>query len=67
VSNDGEAGTKNPVGRLMFDSDLVASRPTRATAAGEVRVPTRGMKTLVTHPLKIWNSCVELRDALTKT
>jgi hypothetical protein len=66
VSNDGEDGTGNLVGHLMFDSNLVASRPTRAMAAGEVRVPTRGVKTLVTHTLKIWNSCAELRDALTK-
>jgi hypothetical protein len=59
-SNDGEAGTRNPVGRLMVNSNLVASWPTRATAAGEVRVPTRGVKTLVRHALEIWNSCAEL-------
>jgi hypothetical protein len=40
LSDDGEAGTRNPVSRLMFDSNLVAlSRPTSATAAGEVRYP----------------------------
>jgi hypothetical protein len=66
VSNNGEAGTRNPVGRLMFNSHHVASRPTRATAAGEVRVPTRGVKSLVTRALEIWNLCPELRDASTK-
>jgi hypothetical protein len=55
VSNDGQAGTRSPVGRLLLDSDQVgmASRPTRATTAGEVCVPTRGVKTFVTHGLKI--------------
>jgi hypothetical protein len=66
VSNNGKAGTRNLVGRLLYDSNLVASRPTRATAAGGVRVPTRGVKTFVTHALKILNSCAELRDASTK-
>jgi hypothetical protein len=66
VSNKSKAGTRNPVGRLMFNRDLVVLRPTRATAAGEVRVPMRGVKTLVTHGLEIWNSCAELRDASTK-
>jgi hypothetical protein len=48
-SDDGVAGTRNPVGNLMFDSgNALTVRPTRATAAGEVRVPTRGMDTLVT-------------------
>jgi hypothetical protein len=67
VSKDSEAGTRNPVGCLMFDSNLVASwRPTRAMAAGEVQVPTRGVKTLVMHALETWNSCAELRNSTTK-
>jgi hypothetical protein len=67
VSNDGEAGNRNPVIRLMFDSNIVASsRPTRATATGEVRVSTRGVKTLVTHALKTWNLWEELRNSTTK-
>jgi hypothetical protein len=68
VSNNGKAGTRNLVGRLLYNSDRVdtASRQARATAAGEVRVPTRGVKTFVTHVLEIWNSCAELRDAPTK-
>jgi hypothetical protein len=65
MSGDGETGTRNPVGRLLFDSDLV-NTATRATAAGEVRVQTRGVKMFVTHELQIWNSCAELRDAPTK-
>jgi hypothetical protein len=41
-------------------------RPTRATAAGEVRVPMRGVDTLVTHVLETWNTCEELRDSKSK-
>jgi hypothetical protein len=68
ISSDGKAGTRNPVGRLLFYSDLVdtATRPTRATAAGEVRVQTRGVKTFVTYALEIRNSCAELRVTPTK-
>jgi hypothetical protein len=56
-SDDGVAGTRNPVGNLMFDSsNALTVRPTRATAAGEVQVPTRGVKTLVTHALETWNT-----------
>jgi hypothetical protein len=39
VSKDGVDGTRNSVG----DRCAPKARPTRATAAGEVRVPTRGM------------------------
>jgi hypothetical protein len=57
----------NPVGGCMFGNDnQTVTRPTRATAAGEVRVPTRGMDTLMTHALKTWNACTELRDSRTK-
>jgi metal-dependent amidase/aminoacylase/carboxypeptidase family protein len=66
-SDNGVAGTRNPVGSLMFDSgNALTVRPTRATAAGEVRVPTRGVNTLVTHALENWNSCAELRKSTTK-
>jgi enoyl-[acyl-carrier-protein] reductase (NADH) len=43
----------------------MAARPTRATAAGKVRLPARGKITFVSHALKIWNSCAELRSAAT--
>jgi hypothetical protein len=69
MSSDGADGTKNPVGRAMFDNDNVATatggRPTRATAMGEVRVPTRGKATFVSHGLAVWNACPELREATT--
>jgi hypothetical protein len=64
VSNDVEACTRNPVGCLLYDSNIVAARLTSATAA--VCVPTRGVKTFVTNALEIWNLCAELRDAPTK-
>jgi hypothetical protein len=67
VSNDGVDGTRNPVGNCMFgNGSAPTERPTRAMAAGEVRVPTRGMDTLVTHALGTWNVCAELRDSKTK-
>jgi hypothetical protein len=67
-SNDGNGGTRNPVGSWMFGNvDLPpTARPTRGTAAGEVRVKTRGMDTHVTHRLEVWNACAKLRDARTK-
>jgi hypothetical protein len=67
VSEDGEAGTRNPVGVLMFDSrNALTVRLTRATTAGEVRVPMRGVKTLVTHALETWSACAELRNSKLK-
>jgi hypothetical protein len=67
ASEDGVDGTRNPVGDLMFgNGNAPTVRPTRATAAGEVRVPARGMDTLVTHALKTWNTCAELRDSKSK-
>jgi hypothetical protein len=67
VSKGSTYGTRNPVGGRMFgNSNRPATRPTRATAAGEVRVPTRGMDTLVTHALQTWNACPELQDSRTK-
>jgi hypothetical protein len=72
MSSDGVDGSRNPGGRAMFDNDNVATatggRPTRATAMGEVRVPTHGKKkTFVSHGLAVWNACTELREATTKT
>jgi metal-dependent amidase/aminoacylase/carboxypeptidase family protein len=67
VSDNGMAGTRNPVGNLMFNSgNALTVRPTRATTAGEVRVPTRGVKTLVTHALKTVNESAELRNSKLK-
>jgi hypothetical protein len=66
-SNGGVAGSRNRVRALMFySSDALMARLTRATAAGEVRVPTRGIDTLVTHGLKTWNVCTELRNSKSK-
>jgi hypothetical protein len=44
VSNDGVNGTRNLVGNRMFgNGSAPTARSTKATAAGEVRVPTRVM------------------------
>jgi hypothetical protein len=67
VSNDGVDGSRNPVGDLMFgNTNAPTVRPTRVTAAEGVRVPTRGVDTLVTHALETWNTCAELRDSKSK-
>jgi hypothetical protein len=65
MSSDGEDGTRNPVGRLLFNSNCVdtAARPTRAMAGGEVRVQTQVKNTFVTHSLEIWNSGAKLRGS----
>jgi hypothetical protein len=57
VSNHGTNGTRNPVGSRMFGNvnQPATTRPTKATAAGEVRVPTKDMDTLMTHALETWN------------
>jgi hypothetical protein len=51
----------------VSDNGVNSTRSTRVTAAGEVRVPTRGMNTLMTHVLETWNTCAELRDSKSKT
>jgi hypothetical protein len=67
VSDDGTEGTRNLVSVCMFgNGNRPATRPTRATAAGEFRVPTRGKDTLVTHALKTWKACAELQNSRTK-
>jgi hypothetical protein len=59
-SCDGDNCGKNPVGSLIFDSTRWTDRPSRATAAGMVKVPLQGHKTIVTAVATIWNSCPEL-------
>jgi hypothetical protein len=68
LSNNDTNGTGSPVGSCMFGNitQLATTRLTRATAAGEVRVQTRGMDTLATHTLKTWNACAVPRDARTR-
>jgi hypothetical protein len=67
LSNDGVDGTRNLVGDRMFGNGIgPTARPTRATTAGEVRVTTRGINTVVTHALETWNACAELRNSRTK-
>jgi hypothetical protein len=72
VSKDRYEGDRNPLGRMMFGSRLLkadsstASRPSRAAAASEVRVPVRSINTFINHGTVIWNKCPELRSATTK-
>jgi hypothetical protein len=72
VSEDGYDGDRNPLGRMMFGSrlmaadSLTASRPSRADAAGEFKVPARGINTFINHGRVIWNKCPELRSATSK-
>jgi hypothetical protein len=67
VRDDRTNDTRSLVGSRMFgNGNRPATRPTRAIAAGEVRVPTRGRDTLLTHALKTWNACAELQDSRTK-
>jgi hypothetical protein len=67
VSNDGVDGSRNPVGDLMFgNTNAPTVRPTRVTAAGEVRVFTSGVDTLLTRAFETLNTCAELRDSKSK-
>jgi 23S rRNA U2552 (ribose-2'-O)-methylase RlmE/FtsJ len=68
ASNNGNGGMRNPVRSWMFGNvnQPATARPMRATTAGEVRVPTRGMDTHVTHGLETWNACAELRGTRSK-
>jgi hypothetical protein len=67
-SQDGGAGDRNPVGRLIFGSRIDVRkdvRPTRSAAAGVVPIELRGENTLVVHAAEIWNSTPALRVART--
>jgi hypothetical protein len=70
MGSNGIYGSRNLVVRAMFDNDNIAAatggRPTTATAMGEVRVPTRGKTTFVSHRLAVCNACPELRGATTR-
>jgi hypothetical protein len=74
MGEDGFSGERNPLGRMMLGSRLAAaesltstaSRPPRAAAAGEVRIPARGINTFINHGTVIWNKCPEIRSATTK-
>jgi hypothetical protein len=70
TSSDCRDRSRNPVGQAMINKYNVATaiggRPIRATAIGEVHVPTCSKTTFVRHGLSFWKSCPELREATTK-
>ena len=65
MSKDGGKAKRNPIGQLVFDGKQ-DSRPTRSTDEGKVKVPQRGMATLVVHAASVWNGSPQLRAAKTK-
>jgi hypothetical protein len=65
-STDGPDGMRNPTGNILFNAPP-PTRPSRATAAGHIRVPARGCRTFVRHGAEIWNASPELRAASTKS
>jgi hypothetical protein len=67
-STDGEDGGRNLIGKTLFDQvQRGGARTLRSEAAGEVRVPLQGCKTLLKTAANIWNSAPELRSATTLT
>lgn len=64
-STDGLNGRRNPTGQAIFGSDIDVTRPTRASAAGEIRSSTRGTNIMVTHAAMIWNKSPALRLSTT--
>jgi hypothetical protein len=67
ISNNGPNGSRNIVGKLIFNCQTVDARPTRSKTAGEMKTSTRGLNTFVSHGSAVWNACVDLRKAATKS
>ncbi|TRY71868.1 hypothetical protein TCAL_12727 [Tigriopus californicus] len=69
-SSDGGSGERNPIGTTMFgpvETGISRDRSSRSNSAGQVRVPLRGVNTIVCHAATIWNQCPELRAATTQS
>jgi hypothetical protein len=67
ISDDGPNGSRNIVGKLIFNCQTVDARPTRSKTAGEIKISTCGLNTFVSHGSAVWNACVDLRKAATKS
>jgi hypothetical protein len=67
-SSNGTDGSRNPVSSIVFGSSgketaALATRPSRATTEGLVKVPLRWFNTMVTVVATVWNSSSTLRKA----
>jgi hypothetical protein len=53
----GPNGSHNPAGNVLFPTIPTnpLTRPSRASAAGHIRVPARGCNTFVRHADEVWN------------
>jgi hypothetical protein len=70
-STDGPNGSHNPTGNILFpavsESESVPStRPSRAQAAGHIRVLARRHNTFVRHGVEMYNGSFQLRAAMRK-
>jgi hypothetical protein len=67
-SVDGPNGSHNPAGNVLFPNIPTnpLTRPSRASAAGHIRVPARGCNTFVRHAAEVWNLVPNLREATTQ-
>jgi hypothetical protein len=66
-SNDGQDGSRNHVGSILFtDNKTATAKTTRSARTGQITVPLRGGDTFVTHAANVWNRSATLRHAPTK-
>jgi hypothetical protein len=66
-SSDGGNGSRNRIGKLIFDSQVAAGAcPSQSATAGRVKVPLRGVETMVRHAAEVWNACPALRLSATR-
>jgi hypothetical protein len=67
-SKDGQDGSRNHVGSILFTNNKTATaKTTRSARTGQIPVPPRGGgDTVVTYAANVWNRLTTLRTAPTK-
>jgi hypothetical protein len=69
-SSNGSGGRRNPIGQIIFGQPVATGASpfrSRSATAGQVKVPLRGVDTMVRHAAKEWNACPDLRLAKTRS
>jgi hypothetical protein len=66
-SNNGQDGTRNHAGFILFEDNKTATaKKIRSARTGQITVPLRGGDTFITHASNVWNRSGTLRNAPTK-
>jgi hypothetical protein len=69
-SSHGGGGRRNPISQIIFGQPMVTGAcpfRSRSATAGQVKVPLRGVDTMVRHAAEVWNACLDLRLAETRS